>query len=244
MRIVVAEDEERSCKGISRLIRSIDESYSVVAQAADGKEALEKIRKLRPDVVLTDIQMPFMDGLALVQAAHREELYPHFAIISAYAEFEYAKKAISYGVQEFLVKPVTYDDVENLLQKLDQLPRNPKYHYNSGKKGLHPLIGKVTRQIEQNYTQKISLEELAEQLSVTPEYLSTLFSREMGESFSTYLQIFRVEKAKQILKTEDAKIYQVAAQLGFSDVKYFCKVFKKITGIPPSQFVYENRSPK
>lgn len=241
MRILVAEDEERSCRGITRLIRSIDESYYVVAQAADGRDALEKIKKHRPDVVLTDIQMPFMNGLALVQAAHREQLYPHFAIISAFAEFEYAKKAISYGVKEFLVKPITYDDVEELLRKLEQMPRNPNYPHAHSRNGTHPLITKLLDIVEEQYHQKITLEELAIQLHVTPEYLSTLFSKELNQSFSTYLQTYRVEKSKTLLLQPNAKIYQVSSQLGFSDVKYFCRVFKKITGYPPSQFMQENR---
>ena len=234
MRILVAEDEERSRQGISRLIRSIDSRYFVVAQAADGHEALEKIRTCRPDVVLTDIKMPYMDGLALIQASHAEELYPHFAIISAFAEFEYAQKAISFGVQEFVVKPVTYDEVDALLQKLSALPKDVRY--SRQRTDLHPLIAKTLCAIRDNHMQKISLEELADTLGVTPEYLSTLFSREMGESFTHYLQKYRIDRAKSLL-AEQHKICDVATILGFSDVKYFYKVFKKISGVSPSQYV-------
>lgn len=235
MRIVVVEDEERSRLGMSRLVRSINEGYFVVAQAANGKEALEMIRIHRPDVVLTDIKMPFLDGLQLIETAQTEGLFPHFVIISAFTEFEYAKKAISFGVREFIVKPVTYDDVGSILQKLESLPPNPQYIQQ--RTDLHPLVSKMLCDIKENYARKISLESLADTLGVTPEYLSTLFSREMGESFSTYLQRYRIEQAKEIFDgDENAKVYEVAASLGFSDVKYFYKVFKKVTGQSPSQY--------
>lgn len=234
MRIIVAEDEERSRIGISRLISSISDSYFVVAQACDGQETLRMIRYYRPDVVLTDIKMPGMNGLELIESAHREELFPHFVIISAYTEFEYAQKAISLGVREFVVKPVTYEAIESALGKLQDLPRN--IQYDGERTDVHPLISAVLCEIKDNFSRRISLESLARKLSVTPEYLSTLFSREMRRNFSQYIQQYRVDKAKELLEKEDHKVYEVAAMTGFSDVKYFCKVFKRVTGESPSQY--------
>jgi two-component system response regulator YesN len=234
MRIIVAEDEERSRTGISRLVSSIDKAYTVVAQAADGFQALDLIRCYRPDTVLTDIKMPRMDGLTLIEAAHAESLCPHFAIISAYAEFEFAQKAISLGVLEYIVKPVTYDAVEQVLRKLDSLPRNAGYA--GMRTDVHPLVTAVLSEIKENYSRHISLGTLARQLSVTPEYLSTLFCREMEQNFSLYLQNYRVEQAKRLLAAEGIKVYEAAARTGFSDVKYFCKVFKRVTGVSPAHY--------
>lgn len=237
MRIIVAEDEERSRKGISRLITSIDESYFVVAQASDGLETLKMVRYYHPDLVLTDIMMPRMNGLELIEAAHNENLFPHFAIISAHAEFEYARQAISLGVQEFIVKPITYDAVENMLRKLESLPLRAQY--DKERTDVHPLVSAMLAEVRGQYARKISLESLAETLAVTPEYLSTLFSREMKKTFSQYLQAYRVERAKELFDSGDIKVYEVAALVGFSDVKYFCRIFKRVTGCSPSQ--YQNR---
>jgi len=234
MRILVVEDEERSRNGISRLIHSIDERYFVVAQAANGIEALEKIRYFRPDAVLTDIKMPNMDGLALIEKAHSENLRPHFVIISAYPEFDYAQKAMSYGVRDFIVKPVTYDDLEEVLQKIKSYPIDPLYIQT--RSDFHPLVRKVLCEIKDHTNQRILLDNIAATLRVTPEYLSTLFSQEMGDSFSHYVQKYKIELAKEMLREDGVKIADVAEKLGFSDTKYFNKIFKKVCGVSPSKY--------
>ncbi len=97
-------------------------------------------------------------------------------------------------------------------------------------------ILKAITYIREHYSEKISQEDVANYLSITPEYLSTLFNREMGKNFAAFVNEFRVSHAKRMLKGSNLKIYEIAEKVGFSDTKYFNRVFKEIEGISPKEF--------
>lgn len=99
MKIIIAEDEQRAREGLSKLLQTISGDYELIAQASNGQSALEMIMRLKPDVVFTDIKMPFMDGLALIQAVRAQQLSIEFVVISAYADFELARQSISLGLR-------------------------------------------------------------------------------------------------------------------------------------------------
>lgn len=118
MRILIAEDEKRARRGLKSVISFLSEDYEVVAEASDGKQALELIQIVQPDVVFTDLKMPYMDGMSLIKAAQNAGSKAKYVIVSAYEEFEMARQAISLGVVEYLVKPITVDEVQELMKRL------------------------------------------------------------------------------------------------------------------------------
>ena len=98
------------------------------------------------------------------------------------------------------------------------------------------VILRAINYIKDHYQENISLEQLAAYLEITPEYLSTLFNKEMGVNFSTFLKQFRISHAKRLLRGTDKKIYEIAAAVGYHDPKYFNRVFKEETGISPGDY--------
>ena len=118
MRILIAEDEQRARRGLKNLIMSISGEYEIVAEVPDGKQALEIMQIVKPDVVFTDLKMPYMGGLELMKAAKAAEIKAKFVIVSAYEEFEVARQAISLGVYEYLVKPIMIEEVKELMERL------------------------------------------------------------------------------------------------------------------------------
>lgn len=98
------------------------------------------------------------------------------------------------------------------------------------------MILNVIEFIRQNYHKEISLSDAADLVGITPEYLSKLFSKEMGINFSTFLGEFRISIAKKLLATGNYKIYEVAEMVGYNDTKYFNKVFRSIMGVSPSDY--------
>lgn len=90
--------------------------------------------------------------------------------------------------------------------------------------------------IRMHYQESISLEGVAARLDITPEYLSTLFNREMGENFTVFLKKFRISHAKRLLKGTDKKIYEIAQDVGYADPKYFNRVFKEEEGVSPGDY--------
>jgi two-component system response regulator YesN len=98
-------------------------------------------------------------------------------------------------------------------------------------------VRKVINYINNYFNDKITLEEIACRMNITPEHLSRLFTKELGKSFSDYLKTYRIDKAKKMLISDKMKIYEVANKVGYSDSKYFCKVFKEVTGMTPKEYM-------
>lgn len=111
IRVIVVDDENRICKLIIKLIDWDQIDMRIVGTASNGIEALELIEKENPDIVITDIRMPGYDGLHMIEKAKNINNNLEFIIISGYGQFEYAKKAIEYGVKDYLLKPINKDDL-------------------------------------------------------------------------------------------------------------------------------------
>ena len=154
----------------------------------------------------------------------------------------YAIRKASYGVYENISHLNLMDWIRQLLftDHYIRIMMNVLMQYRHYHDGLHhnthPLVQKALRIIDLGYQGELSLEEIAGGLNVTPEYLSTLFIRELGIKFTTYCTQRRIECAKHLLADPNRKIYEVAAESGYGDVKYFCKVFKKYTGLSPGEY--------
>ncbi|MEI3219817.1 MAG: AraC family transcriptional regulator [Lachnoclostridium sp.] len=98
------------------------------------------------------------------------------------------------------------------------------------------IIQRAINYICEHYQEGITQEEVSRKLEITPEYLSALFNREMGITFSVFLKQFRISHAKRLLKGSDMKIYEVAEMVGYSDAKYFARVFKEEYGVTPGEY--------
>ena len=107
LKVFLVEDESVIREGLRDKIPWEQYGYTFVGEAADGEMALPLIRKTRPDVLITDIKMPFMDGLSLSKIVNAELPRTKIIIISGYDDFEYARQAIQAGVEQYLLKPIT-----------------------------------------------------------------------------------------------------------------------------------------
>ena len=119
MNIVIVEDEIRIREGILRLVEKINDDYHVVATAENGLEGYNCIKELKPDVVITDIMMAEMSGMEMLSKLKEEGIMPSAIVISAYSEFSYAQTAIRLGVKEYLIKPVTINEMKKALTNVE-----------------------------------------------------------------------------------------------------------------------------
>ena len=367
-------DDEKPIR--EKLINNTDwekEGYQIFA-AANGEEALRFVRENGIDILVTDIQMPKLSGMNLIEKAKRNSSHLKVIVISGYAEFEYAQKSIRFGVNDYLLKPFrskkllevvnkakeelikekdneqrlavlrgeissyinenkldtiynwliddqffqhqslimdridleavlkrgSKEDIletvnkiieelkavdlnkeklfvvlnnlilesfkiikdldyqaEDLMEIIDK-ERIENLNYEQIKEieiilkefllRLHDLISftpgeknaeiisEMKAYIAENYQDGITLSELARKFNLSAGHLSNLFHEESGESFSDYLNMIRLNKAKELLKTTDDKIYQIADQLGFNDAYYFSSWFKKLVGASPTTY--------
>lgn len=118
MRIVIVDDERRIREGLVRHIEKIEGEYQIAGVFSNGREALEYIASHEVDIVITDIKMPFMDGLEVSRVIRAKYPMIKVIILSGYCEFEYARRSMQYGVSDFLAKPVKLDTLKETLEKV------------------------------------------------------------------------------------------------------------------------------
>lgn len=117
-RIILVDDEEEVRKSIIKKIDWSSAGFCVVGDGENGEDALEKIELLEPDVVLTDIRMPYMDGLTLAERVRQKYPSMKIVIFSGYDDFEYAKQAIKLNVTEYILKPVNVEELTAILKRI------------------------------------------------------------------------------------------------------------------------------
>lgn len=234
---MIVEDEPLERLALRQIIVKNFFNITVVEDATDGAEAIEQARIFQPDIILMDIRLPELSGLEAQEKIIK--ILPHIKtiVLTAYGEFDYAQKAIKYGVIDYLLKPIRPADLKKSLEAAvgsltkNAVPQTQRKSYDPMKKV--DLINNVLNCIEQHYCAELTLNKVAELVHINPQYLSRYFKKKMGITFTEYVAKLRIEKAKRLFIDTNYPIYRIATEIGFSDQAYFNKVFKK----------YENQSP-
>ena len=235
--IMIVEDEYLVRQGIASLVDYEQFGMQVIAQAENGIEAWQKFQENPADILLTDINMPQMNGLELAKLVRDQAPKCHIVFLTGYDDFDYARTAIKLGADDYLLKPFSKDDVEEMLAKVQT-----KLDKERKKAQIQNLVDQGQRsELEEAIharlaDSELSLKNLALQLGFSPSYLSVLIKKELGLPFQDYLIQERMKKAKLLLLTTDLKIYEIAEQVGFEDMNYFSQRFKQVVGLTPRQF--------
>lgn len=257
-KVLIVEDEDIMRKGLMFMAKWQEVDCIVVGEAVNGQDGLEKIKKYRPDIVIVDINMPVMDGLEMLERSIREYGYDAI-IVSGYGEFEYARRGISLGVTEYLLKPIDYPKLYEAIRKIqakrntDTTIKNAIRQIDVEKKKLGILdyeerktgnryVDLMIEIIHDKYPTRLTLNDISEQCQMSCTYLNVKFKNETGYTFNDYLNRYRIQKAVDLLRENQYKVYEIAEMVGFSDYKYFIKVFKKYIGCSPARFINENQN--
>lgn len=235
--IMIVEDEYLVRQGIASLVDYEQFGMQVIAQAENGIEAWQKFQENPADILLTDINMPQMNGLELAKLVRDQAPKCHIVFLTGYDDFDYARTAIKLGADDYLLKPFSKDDVEEMLAKVQtklDKERKKAQIQNLVDQGQHSELEEAIH--ERLADSELSLKNLAFQLGFSPSYLSVLIKKELGLPFQDYLIQERMKKAKLLLLTTDLKIYEIAEQVGFEDMNYFSQRFKQVVGLTPRQF--------
>jgi YesN/AraC family two-component response regulator len=245
LKVLIVEDEDFERSALRFLVsKYFSDKLEVVGEASNGEEAVEMISPLKPDIILMDINMPLMDGLQASEKIKAENRNIEIIILTAYNYFEYAKRGIKIGVSDYLLKPFSDEEFLNSIGKAVNKILDRRYadipsielvgettDYNGNNKDM---VEAAKKYIQMNYKKEISLEELANHISISSYYLSRIFSKSEGITYKDYLIKLRMEKAKQLLIEGKKNIKEISIEVGYIDQNYFSKAFKK----------YYNKSPK
>lgn len=232
MNVLIADDEKISLEMLEMLIDWEALGITLAGQVMNGPELFNKIQELRPEIVVTDIMMPGMTGLEIIAKTLEAGFSPYFIITSAYANFTYARTAMRLGVKDFLEKPIDREEINDALRKITVRYSSEPVNHSA----ISAVCRTVCDYIDQNFGQKVTLESAAKEVYVSPNYLSSLFKKELGIKFSDYLTDVRMKKAQDLLKGLEYSIEEISSMVGYRDQAYFCNVFQKKNGISPSEF--------
>lgn len=236
MNILVADDEDVIRRNFIKRINRLNIRVDCIYEAKHGLEALDMLKKHEIQICLLDINMPLKNGLELLKDMNRLSGQTRFIIISGYDNFSYAKEAIRYGVYRYLLKPINREEFEEAVLSLyEEMAEKEK------ERTSHSLIlRQILDTIDHHYRNAdYSLSGLAAEMELSEGYITKLLKKETAMTFSEYLTYRRLEKAKQMMRSEGVhvKLYEVAEAVGYKNQHYFSQVFKKSEGMSPKEWL-------
>ncbi len=243
IRVMVIDDEPTARKLLISTIDWQGLEMELAGEAANGIEAINVIDDMQPDIAFVDISMPFMDGIEFTKIATQR--YPKLKIIilTAFDDFEYARKCIKLPVIDYLLKPIVDEEVNKALieaKKEVLIEKEKSAEFDDGLQiqGDESMSMKqITSFLKSNFTDStINLASVSQKFGFNSSYLSRKFKQEIGKSFVEYLTECRMEKAVELAK-ENEKMFCTASNVGIPDPNYFGRCFKKYTGVSYSEYV-------
>jgi two-component system, response regulator YesN len=357
-KMLLVDDDYITREGLRDLIEWSELEIEIVGDAEDGVEALEKARVLRPDIVLSDVVMPAMDGIKLLEVLKRELPEAKVIMISAHQDIYYMKASMKLEALDYILKPFNIDELKEVIikvvNKLDKENEQKRFLHDVKKQfsesipivssseivelqekiislfgsgnieALHNTVNsffdtirsknmssmlfltaictellaksvrnipcqirdqisndtinslcqlgfnkdshslekvvwdkllctenliqeskgtklrKVIRDVEgiiqKRYKENITIKQLADEVYMSPSHLQCIFKKETGSTINDYITTVRIEKAKELLKKPELKIYDVSNLVGYLDTNYFAKIFKKLVGKNPAEY--------
>ena len=249
--VLIVEDHA----DVSHYIASELKDHYQVNFAKNGREGFDKAVELVPDMILTDLMMPDMDGYALCQAVRANELINHIPIIviTAKSSEEDRIKGIQHGADAFLCKPFNAEELHVQIVTLLESRKLLREKYSeamsvekedeveicdSDRQFLNRVVNVVWSMIDQA---NLSNEEIAFQMCISSRQLNRKIYAITGRSTLSFVMQIRLERAKRLMmESPELSIGDIAVKCGFTDSAYFSRVFKKIFKLTPSQYRKQN----
>ena len=230
IKVMLVEDEVGT-RNLLRIIVNWEEFHmKIVGEAQNGREALFRMQEEMPDLVVTDIKMPIMDGIALAEEIMEKYPAVKVIIVTAYDDFKYAQKALRAGAVDFILKPLKRQEVKDALLRVGR-------QIETVEEGAKDVIDQIRDFIEENYAQSsLSLSKVAEKYYLNSSYLSRTFRKKTGVPFVEYLNKIRIKHACDYLKSGNWKVYEIAEKVGIPNPDYFGRCFRKYMGISVNDY--------
>lgn len=267
IQLLIVEDEQVLRNGLASLPWA-QQGIAMLPPARNGVEALELARSQRVDILLTDIRMPGPSGIEVAQQIRQQYPDSQILFLSGYGEFKYARKAITLGACDYILKPSNPADilkavnqardkvlacraegenVQKLQQELEQLNRvvvtsTMVEQQRSRELPCEEDIVKIVSYIGEHYQEPLNLSALAEAFHFNSVYLSRFIKKKSGHTFTELLTSTRMYHAARLLKETSLKNREICERIGMADERYFGQVFQKTYGMSPYEYRKSNRT--
>lgn len=246
-KVVIIDDEPVIVEGLTRSIKWEEWGCEVVGSALNGMEGITLVKEKEPDILITDISMPKMDGLTMIASLKSQYETMEIMILTGYRDFDYAQRAIRLGVTRLLLKPSKMDELTEAISAMTgNLKRMreadvPDFEQEEKNEAGSFIVKNALAYIEEHYREKLTLTDVADQIYVSQWHLSKLLNRHTEHTFSELLNGVRIDAAKELLKDPSLRIGDIADEVGFMDIAHFSRVFKKQVGVSANE--YRNSMP-
>lgn len=242
--VLLVDDEEPALTGLENGLDWGNIHVNKVYKCHSKDTAIRMLKTYAIDLIVTDIEMPGGTGLELIRWVKDNMEGAEAVFYTGHAEFSYVQEALRLGAADYLLKPIEYGVLEQLLLALEK-----KIALREKAMDLTELVDDLTErsqvevvdQVKQLITENLSLgtlqrEELANMVHISPGYLSRVFKKETGVSLSDYIVSKRISVAKQLLVKTNLPITTIAERVGISYASYFTKLFKEKVNITPQEY--------
>lgn len=247
LKVVVVEDEELVRRGIVLTVDWAGADCAVVGEASNGEEGLDLIRRYRPDLIVTDIRMPKLDGIEMIRRLRAEGNDAYVVVLTAYSDFSYAQSALKLRAVDYLLKPFHDGDLEEVIARIRRRERKTAAQYaavpavpdlpDGGAEEKSKYVKEALAYLSEHYNDPdVGVSSVARSLGVSDGHLSHVFKRETSYTLSGYLTSYRMHRAMELLRDCRVKVYEVAELVGYRDIAYFSSAFKKAVGLSPSEY--------
>ncbi len=239
IRVLMVDDEPLVRHGVAAGMDWASLGCEVVGEAQSGEEGLALARRLKPDLIITDIRMPKMDGITMMNMLREEGCAARCIVLTAHSDFEYARGALLFGADDYLLKPFRDQELTHAVARVCRKMESAPAANTPAVKKEPEATGYVRQAMDYiagHYAdENISIATIAEYLCVSEGHLSHVFKKQTGMTVTNYLTKTRIDAAMALLQTGRVKVYEAAAAVGYKDVTYFSATFKKLTGLSPSE---------
>lgn len=249
-RILIADDEPIERMVISKTIQDYFGDEIELYQAENGREAINVFKEKDCQIVLMDISMPGINGLDAAEEIRKTDRICSIIFLTAYDEFDFAKRAIKVHALDYLLKPSAKEELIIVLEEaihlagqkpaeIDITVSEFEEEHRDEKPDLlknQVIMEHIRDYVESHYMQDITLQDAAAQLHYSDAYFCRFFKQNFDKNFIMYLSELRVEKAKELLSDVTVNVKDIGHRVGFHDSSYFTKVFKRVTGVTPSEY--------
>ena len=253
-KLLIADDEPLICRGISSLDWG-KIGITVCAVANNGKEAIDLASLHIPDLVLTDIRMPIVNGLDMAERVLAQNKKCKIIFLSGYEDFAYAKRALHMGAFDYILKPASPEEILETCRRATLLIRQeteacqlPSVHMAVLEREAREMrekepdsegkinVREINSFIEQHYTENLSLNTLSQTFNFNAVYINRMLKKETGFTFLEILTNKRMSEAVRFLEETNWKLGKIAETVGVPDQRYFSTMFKKYYGCSPKQY--------
>ncbi|MCD7955716.1 MAG: response regulator [Lachnospiraceae bacterium] len=247
--ILIVDDEEWAINGIVEGVDWERLGIERVYKAHNRETAVRMLLSYDIPLVITDIEMPNGSGIDLLRWIRSEKPQTLCIFYTGYAEFRYAQEAVRLGVFDYLLKPIAYHELEEILQKaLSEIQRDSNLRSMEqmweevSAEEQDSAVERVKKFIVEHIDEDLQRETLAAMVHLNSGYLSKLFKKKENMSIGDYILKKRMAVAKQLLEKTNLQISVIASRVGISYASYFTKIFKEQEGISPQQYRKQSRN--